>query len=75
MPLTLAEYDHQVGFHLRMIHHHSRMLFYHADTLTHQPAWAATAEDDLVKVDQDLEAALATVRKAREAYRSKPVDS
>lgn len=75
MALTLEQYDHQIGFHLRMIHHHSKMLLFHTDSMTHQPAFETIAEGELKDVAVRLAEALETALKAVEKFRSRPVDS
>ena len=74
MPLTLEDYDHQVGHHLRMIGHHSKALVVHADMMTRQPAFEALAADELAKCEDHLTQALGRVRRAIETYKGKPHD-
>lgn len=75
MPLTLEDYDHKVGHHLRMIRHHAAAIDAHVAYMTHQPAFEALAEDELAKVDATLAQAMGKVRHAIETYRGKPHDT
>lgn len=74
MALTLEQWDHRVGHHLKMIVHHAMSIETHVHYMTHQPAFEALAEDELVKVDEALAAALARVQHALTKFRSKPRD-
>ena len=75
MPLTLEEYDHKVGHHLRMVRHHAASIETHVCYMTHQPGFEAMAEDALVHVVATLESALQLSRNALEHYRGKPRDA
>jgi hypothetical protein len=74
MPLTLEEYDHQIGFPMKMIRQHAERIAHYANRMTHQPGFEALAEDELAKLDHTLATALGRVRHALETYRGKPRD-
>lgn len=74
MPLALSDYDKQVGHHLRMLHHHAHCMVTHTQLMTHQPDFATTAEEDLVRAELSVTQAAALIRLALENFRSKPRD-
>jgi hypothetical protein len=74
VPLSLEEYEHKVGHHIRMMHHHGAMLRSHAERMTHQPGFPTLAEEELEKADAALVQALTDVRTVRATLRSKPID-
>ena len=74
MSLTLEEYDSRVGFHLRMMSHHGKMIAFHAEKMTHQPNFESQTEDELVQLDAALAAALGRVQHALKTLRGKPID-
>lgn len=72
--MTLDEYDHHIGFHLRMIQHHTAMIGFHVDDLAMVPAFETVAEDDLARLADALAVALDGIRGAQNKYRRKPVN-
>lgn len=72
--MTLEEYDHRVGFHLRMIRHHAAMIGFHVDKLAAAPPFETEAENDLGRLADGLAKALEGIRQAQAEYRGKPVD-
>jgi hypothetical protein len=74
MPLTLEEYDHQIGFHVRMMAHHAKMLTYHAEQVTYQTDFENLIEEDFATLDEMLAGALGRLHQAQQIWRSKPHD-
>lgn len=74
MPLTLEEFDHQVGRHLEMIRQCADAICRHTRDMTHRPNFEAWAEGDLVKAHGILVEAADKVSKAMDRYREKPRD-
>lgn len=75
MTLTLEQYDHQVGHHLRMIRHHAASIKTHVHYMTHQPDFETLAEGALSDVVTTLEAALQNASAALSQFREKPHDT
>ena len=75
MPLTLEQYDHQVGFHLRMMQHHARMIVYHVDSLALQPPFETVAQDDLERADAAMAKIMEQIFDALQRFKEKPVDA
>jgi hypothetical protein len=74
MPLTLAEYEFQIGHHIRIIHHHARQMRSHVERMTHQPGFPSLAEAELETVETTLFEALRTVMNTRAQLKAKPAD-
>jgi hypothetical protein len=74
MPLTLEEYDHQIGFHVRMMSHHAKMLTHHADQVKAQTDFPNLVEDDFEALNRALLDALGKLRRAQQVWKDKPHD-
>lgn len=75
MPMSLAEWDHAVGYHLGQITSHAGHLVAHVSSMTITPQWETQAEDELAKAESALVGALGQVRLARKTYQGKPHDA
>ena len=74
MPLSLEDYDHKVGHHVRMLRHHGACMRSHAERMTYQPGFSTLMEDELEAVHVALVHATETVQAALGIFRSKPRD-
>jgi hypothetical protein len=75
MPMTLEEYDHQIGHHLRMIRHHAAAIETHMAYMTRRPDFETLAEEELHKIGFVLVEALDRVKHAIDSYKRKPIDA
>lgn len=75
MPMTLEQYDREVGHHLRMIRHHAMSIETHVAYMTHQPDFATIAEEAMAHVVATLENALRHAENALANFREKPRDA
>lgn len=73
--MTLADYDHEIGFHLKMIRESADQCLFHVNQMKARPAFETLAMDDLQRVKLDLLAALESVMQAQARYQEKPVDA
>lgn len=72
--MTLEEYDHRIGFHLRMIRHHAAMIGFHVDALAAAPPFETEAENDIARMADALAQALERIRQAQAEYHWKPIN-
>ena len=73
--MSLEEYDHKIGHHLRMIRHHAMAMVVHAEMMARRPEFETLAEDELEKCDAVLALALGKVRYSLQTVREKPIDA
>jgi hypothetical protein len=74
MPLTLDEYDYQVGHHLKSIRTECALIISHASAITRRPVWEMVALDDLHSAEAVLFHALHQVQRAKRIIEEKPRD-
>lgn len=75
MPLTLEQYDREVGHHLRMIRHHAMSIETHVGYMTHRPDFETIAEEAMAHVVATLESALRHAENALARFKEKPTDA
>ena len=73
--MNLAEYDHEIGYHLKMIREYADQCLFHVDHMTARPDFETQAMDDLQRVKRALLSATFTVMKAQARYQGKPIDA
>jgi hypothetical protein len=70
--MNLEEWDHAVGFNLKMVREHTDACSYFINRLTARPDFETLALDDLRRLKKELASALETVMKAEVSYHAKP---
>lgn len=74
MPMPLEQWDIDVAYHLDMIRAGVDQCLDHVAKLPLRPSWETLAEADLDRCEAVLQRALEQVRRAKAAYRDKPVE-
>ena len=73
--MNLAEYDHVIGFHLKMLRFDADSCLYHVNQIKTRPNFETLAMDDLQRLKTELLAALESVMQAQARYQEKPIDA
>jgi hypothetical protein len=70
--MTLEEWDHKVGHHLRMIEGACRDIEAHVQAMEFQPTFSTIAFEEMTKAEEFLRTAQDRVREARTRFEGKP---
>lgn len=70
--MNLEEWDHAVGFNLKMIRESASSCLFYSNRLMARPDFETLALDDLRRLKRELASALETVMKAEATYHAKP---